>query len=144
MNLRALINYIISTRTHKELEEKWDMDVFSVSMFKKNFYKKRCTLKYNSLAKKARAFGYELLRDEYWGLPLDKIEAEGVESLRPFSRLEDLKMFCLKHSVEIYKLNDKFCCYIDFTEGCSPYSEEDNSFLALMKGVENYVKVNGR
>lgn len=142
MNLRAIINYIISTRTHKELEEKWDMDVYSVSMFKKHFFKKKCNLKYETLAKKARAFGYDKLRDEEWGLPSDAIEEETIETLKPFNRLDDLKLFCLKHDVEVYKLNNKFCCYIDFYEGCKPYSEEDNSYLALMKGMENYIKQN--
>jgi len=144
MTLNAIIDLLLSTKSLSELRDKWGMGVHAICLFRKRFFSGNYVFKNNNLAKKAEAFGYKKVQDEFWAISLDDIQSTGFSDIRPLNRLEDLKNFSVKHDIEIYKLDNKFCCYIDFYEGCKPYSEEDNSFLALLKGVENYIKQHGR
>lgn len=144
MTLHAIIDLLLSTKSPSELREKWKMSEHSFHMFKQRFFSGKYIFKQTNLSKKAKAYGYNKVQDELWAISLDDINSTGFSDIRPLNRLEDLKNFSVKHDIEIYKLDNKFCCYIDFYEGCNPYSEEDNSFLALLRGVENYIKQHGR
>jgi hypothetical protein len=144
MDAKTLINYILITKKSKELCEKWNLTSSSLKLFRHKFYKGKINCASNNIAKKLEALGYSRTSYDIWQTSIIEMNTEEISGLKPMNRLEDIRNFALNHNIEIYRLDGKSCCYIDFTEGCKPYSEEDNGFLALIKGIENYIIQHGR
>lgn len=57
----------------------------------------------------------------------------------------NIREFCKKHRVEVlWQSDQQYHCYIDYTDDGKSWAIEIDFLTALVKGIDNYQKINNR